>query len=142
MSESTNKFKSALLRIRSHANDDHEGDIKENILSIFDSLTKQEKTAILEDVVDTHLAEDKEEMLLKETEATDSVRAELELLKAKDEIKRNRYWRMVIFTMTIIVTLVFVAFAVKSIFNIGDPTNAAAFFSTASELMGIIFGIK
>lgn len=133
--ESINKFKLALRRIRSHAADDHDGNIKENILSIFDSLTKQEKTAILEDVVDTHLFGESEF----ENDKPD-IKTQLELMKAKDELKKNRQTRIFFLAATGLVIFGFTLYVVKAIFSISDPADPTTFFETAAQLMGVIFG--
>lgn len=135
MSEIASKFKSALQRIVSHAADDHNGDIKENILSIFDSLTKQEKIAILGDVVDRHLGEDS---VLDNDRGT--IKTQLELMQAKDELKKNRQTRVFFIIATGFVIFGFMLFVIKAIFSISNPSDPVAFFETAAQLLGVIFG--
>lgn len=133
--ENVNKFKTALRRIKDHAADDHDGNIKENILTIFDSLTKQEKTAILQDVVDTHLFGESEF----ENDST-KIKTQLELMKVKDELKKNRQTRTFFLAATGLVILGFTIYVVKAIFSISDPADPTTFFETAAQLMGVIFG--
>jgi hypothetical protein len=138
MTDDVSKFKSALKRIKSHADDDHDGDVKENILPIFEALTKQEKTAILEDMVDTHFAEGEEI----EDHKADTVRAELELLKAKDDLKRSAVIRWALISATVVTVLVFSVAAIKAILELREGDDIAAFFKTAAELMAILLGFS
>jgi hypothetical protein len=138
MTDGVSKFKSALLRIKTHANDDHDGDVKENILPIFESLSKQEKIAILEDMVDTHFAEIEEI----EDHRDDTVRAELELLKAKDDLKRSTVIRWLLISATIMTVLVFTVSAVKAVLELKDGDDITAFFKAAAELMAIVLGFS
>jgi hypothetical protein len=138
MTDGVSKFKSALLRIKTHANDDHDGDVKENILPIFESLSKQEKIAILEDMVDTHFAEIEEI----EDHRDDTVRAEIELLKAKDDLKRSTVIRWLLISATIMTVLVFTVSAVKAVLELKDGDDITAFFKAAAELMAIVLGFS
>lgn len=121
-----------MKRIKTHADDDHEGEVKENVLTIFDKLSTQEKQAILEEVVDTRMDEET-------TEDEDSMKTEIELMKAKDEIKRANQTRVLFIILAIGTMLMFFAFGILSAMRISDADDMGSYFNSLSTLLGVLF---
>lgn len=121
-----------MKRMKTHADDDHDGEVKENVLSIFDKLSSQEKQAILEEVVDTRMGEEIEE-------DEDSMKTEIELMKAKDEIKRASQTRLLFIILAIGTMSMFFAFGILSAMRISDADDMSSYFNSLSTLLGVLF---
>jgi hypothetical protein len=70
------------------------------------------------------------------------VRAEIELLKAKDDLKRSTVIRWLLISATIMTVLVFTVSAVKAVLELKDGDDITAFFKAAAELMAIVLGFS
>jgi hypothetical protein len=133
ITESQIKLRSALTHMKVFADDDHDGDMRENVIEIFNSLTKQEKIAILENVLDTHFTNaDAEDFV---------VQNNLQILEMKDKMKsieNARMFKLIIFASVFIIILTYsLYFLIKTI----GPDNLNGIIETVSEVTSVMLGI-
>jgi hypothetical protein len=105
MVEEVNKLRQALVRIHSHADDDHAGDVHDNILAIFDKLSNTEKTAILKDVIKYYFDPDGN---LKED--TKPLKSELEVMKITDKIAKIKMKTNIIRSLAVVSMIILFIF--------------------------------
>jgi hypothetical protein len=133
MVEEVSKLRQALVRIHSHADDDHAGEVHDNILVIFDKLSNTEKTAVLTDVIKYYFDTDGN---LKED--TKPLKSELEVMKISDKIAKLKMKTNIVKSLAVVSMVILFIFGGIAFLSSVKNQTLSDIISTFKETMSIL----